>query len=457
MPPSVSVLAGLLALGGVPAQIAAQALGQGFTRQTLNAEFYSEGIHAADVDRDGEIDVIAGPYWYKGPTFAVKTAFRTPRATPFPTSGDADCYAIFPHDFNADGWPDLLSFRIAGGAEAVWYQNPGSAGGAWTERVAFSAVHNESPAFVDVDGDGKPELVTNSARYGGWVAPDWGNVNAAWTFKSVTAQGPTTWSQFTHGAGAGDVNKDGRIDLLFPEGWWEQPAPSGTGAAMPWTHHPAPFWGKALTGEDYGGAQMHVYDVDGDGDNDVVTALQAHGWGLAWFEQVDTGFVRHLIVNTRADSAQYGTAFSQIHAVALADLDGDGLKDIVAGKRRGAHGNGLGTAELNAPAVLYWFELTRPANAPPRFEPRLLDTASGIGTQITIVDVNKDGRPDILTAARRGAFVFLNQMTPVSVQRERGRGPGFTPPFRNDFAPADRDAAGRKRFESECRECVTPY
>ena len=34
-----------------------------------------------------------------------------------------------------------------------------------------------------------------------------------------------------------------------------------------------------------GGAEMAVYDVNGDGLNDVVTSLQAHGWGLSWFEQ----------------------------------------------------------------------------------------------------------------------------------------------------------------------------
>ena len=399
--------AGLLGLWGSQAAVFAQSLS--FTRQQLNSQFYSEGIVAADLNKDGAPDIIAGPYWYPGPSFSQKLAFRTPRATPFPTSGDSDCYAVFAFDFNGDGWPDILSFRTSGGAEAVWYQNPGNPSastGVWTERVAYGNVDSESPAFADVNGDGRPEIVTTSARFGGWAAFDSANPNAAWTFRAVTAQGPTTWDQYTHGTGVGDVNGDGRIDLLFPEGWWEQPAaPSAT----PWTQHAAAFWGKELTGEDYGGAQMQVYDVDGDGDNDVVTSLQAHGWGLAWFENQNGTFVKRLLLNTRADSAQYGAAFSQLHALALADLDGEGLKDIVTGKRRGAHGNGLGTAELNAPAVLYAFRLVRTPGQAPRYVPQLVDTLAGVGTQVVVADVNQDGRPDILTAARQGAYVFFGQ------------------------------------------------
>ena len=38
-----------------------------------------------------------------------------------------------------------------------------------------------------------------------------------------------------------------------------------------------------------GGGQMYAYDVNGDGLNDVITSLDAHGWGLAWYEQSRTG------------------------------------------------------------------------------------------------------------------------------------------------------------------------
>jgi hypothetical protein len=374
-----------------------------FVKIQLNPDFYSEGINHGDLDRDGNQDIIAGPYWYPGPGFAEARAFRQPRATPFDVSGDSDCYTIFVHDLNQDDWLDVLSFRTAGGAEAVWYENPKGSGSLWAEHVVFSAIDNESATFVDIDGDDKPELVTLSNGYGGWAAPDWSQPDQPWSFHAVTAQGD--WERYTHGMGVGDVNADGRLDLLLPEGWWERPADA---AALPWPSHPAKFWGQELQSEGYGGAQMFAEDVDGDGDADIVTSLQAHGWGLAWFEQTEQGFVEHPLMGTRAEEGQYGVAFAQLHALDLADLNGDGAKDIVTGKRKGAHGNGLG-AELDAAAVLYWFELIREPGQPPRYEPHLIDSEAGVGTQVVAADVNADGLLDVLTAARAGAYVFLNQ------------------------------------------------
>jgi hypothetical protein len=374
-----------------------------FVKIRLNAEFYSEGINYGDLDRDGTRDIIAGPHWYPGPEYAEQRAFREPRATPFDVAGDSDCYSIFVYDLNGDGWLDVLSFRLPGGAEAVWYENPQGAGGYWAEHVVYSTIDNESATFTDIDADGRPELVTLSEGYGGWAQPDWTNPEQPWTFQRVTDFGG--WARYTHGLGVGDVSGDGRLDLILPEGFWEQPQ---SASAVPWTSHLAAFWGQEAAGEAYGGAQMFADDVDGDGDNDVITSLQAHGWGLAWFEQTDAGFVKHLLVNSRDEEAQYGVAFAQLHALDLADLDGDGLKDIVTGKRKGSHGMGLG-AELDAPAVLYWFRLIRESGQPPRYEPHLIDSEAGVGTQVVVADVNDDGLPDVLTTARAGAFLFLNQ------------------------------------------------
>ena len=171
------------------------------------------------------------------------------------------------------------------------------------------------------------------------------------------------------------------------------------------------------------GAQMFAVDVDGDGDNDIITAIDAHGWGLAWFEHLKEGgnitFKKHIIMGTRDEEAKYGVGFTQPHALALADIDGDGLSDIVVGKRRWAHGPN-GDIEPMAEPVLYWFKLVRDS-AGARFEPHLIDRASGVGVQVTAADVNGDGRPDVLTVSKLGAFGFYNELSNPSASTFPGK------------------------------------
>ena len=75
--------------------------------------------------------------------------------------------------------------------------------------------------------------------------------------------------------GIGDVNGDGKLDLLEKDGWWEQPASLANDPI--WTFHKQPMGS--------GGSQMYAYDVNGDGLNDIITGLAAHAFGLAWYEQ----------------------------------------------------------------------------------------------------------------------------------------------------------------------------
>src|SRR5262249_46698423 len=144
----------------------------------------------------------------------------------------------------------------------------------------------------------------------------------------------------------------GRVDLIESEGWWEQPASLANNPV--WTKHPFPFANR--------GAQMLVYDVNGDGLNDVITSIDAHGYGLAWFEQVKTNgeisFREHLILKKCPPPTPFGVTFSHFHSRDLVDREGDGLKDIATGKPFGAHGP-RGDPDPNAPAVLYWFKLVR--------------------------------------------------------------------------------------------------
>jgi len=154
---------------------------------------------------------------------------------------------------------------------------------------------------------------------------------------------------------------------------------------------------------------MVCFDVDGDDDQDVVTSLNAHEWGLAWFENQGNTFERHMIMGDREEQPQYGVAFSQPHALEAGDLNGDGLPDIVTGKRMWAHGP-TGDVEPNADPVIYWFELTRSSSGKTRFRPHEIDRQSGVGVQIALADLNGDQALDVLSASKLGTFVFFNEL-----------------------------------------------
>jgi len=186
-----------------------------------------------------------------------------------------------------------------------------------------------------------------------------------------------------HGLGAGDVNLDSRNDILIPNGWWEQPAQAAT---VPWTFHPA---------ELFGGAQLCVFDFDGDGDQDVLGS-SAHAYGIAWTEQTPEGWKQHMIDETD----------SQTHAIHLADMNGDGLMDFVTGKRYWAH-NGHDVGEYE-PTVLCWYEMVR-ADGKVSWIKHVIHENSGVGLHFRIADVNGDQRPDIITSNKKGVFIFEQQ------------------------------------------------
>lgn len=410
----LNLCCGLVTLLAVAALRADEGGDVHFERHQLSDRYYCDGVAAGDINADGHPDIVAGPFWYEGPDFRQAHEFYEAVVLP-PQESPSNSMFSFVRDFNHDGRLDILVLGRVHKHPAVWYENTGRFDELWPQHHVFERVRGESPTLVDLHGDGVPHLISHWDGRWGSLAPDPQDPVSPWKFHPVGED--EQWPQFYHGEGSGDLNADGRIDLLLNDGWYEHPpAPSES-----WTFHRGRFSLRR------GGAQMFVDDVDGDGDQDVISALHGHEWGLAWFERVASGtedadsdrpvgedwFREHLIMDDRSREQEFGVAFSQVHALDYADIDGDGHRDIVTGKRMWAHGP-AGDVEPNADPVVYWFQYTRTPDGQVRFVPHEVDRRSGVGVQIQVVDVNLDGRADILTASKLGTFLFLNRSTSIA-------------------------------------------
>jgi hypothetical protein len=255
--------------------------------------------------------------------------------------------------------------------------------------VVHPAVASESPQMEDVNGDGRDDLlfVDAAARQMVWMEPPSRVGDTAWTRHVIGEPLPPARGRaMPHGLGFGDVDGDGRSDVLSIDAWYR--APDRTDG--PWSETLADLGAPA--------AQMYAFDADGDGDRDIVSS-SAHDYGLWYHEQVrDSSGAARWIPHTIDERV------SVMHALAVADLDGDGTMDLVTGKRFLAH-NGNDPGEYD-PSVLLWYRGGRDSAGHATWTPFLIDGDAGIGLQIVMRDVTGDGRPDIVTSSKKGVFVF---------------------------------------------------
>jgi hypothetical protein len=373
-----------------------EAVSPNFQAQRISDFYYGWCAAAGDINHDGVMDVIAGPFYYLGPDYTERHEFTAAR-TYNPSNHFAQGMVNFAYDFTGDGWDDIL---VVDSRPIFLYVNPKGESRRWDRYNVVPQATTEIELMKDIDGDGKPEILFGGVGGAlGYAKPDPANPTAPWIVRTISAPGIAG----AHGMGVGDINGDGRMDVVAARGWWEQPPKGSTQET--WTFHEAAFG--------VGGAEMGVYDVNGDGLNDVVTALSAHGWGLAWFEQKrdpqgKTSFIQHAIMGDFSTKNAGNVTFSEPHGSTFADIDGDGIPDFLVGKRLYSHLESYLDPDPYGPAVLYAYRTVRnpKAEGGAEFVPELIHNRSGVGSHFTAVDLNHDGAIDIITSANKGTFIF---------------------------------------------------
>jgi len=337
----------------------------------LNDVYARSSVYTADLDGDGDTDVLsASSYdnkiaWYENTdglgSFVTKQVITT--------SADG-VNSVRSADLDGDGDLDLLS-ASNNDNEIAWYENTDGFGTFGPQQViAMSTSGVWSVHAADLDGDGDQDVMSAS----------FGSDKIAW-YENTDGQGTFILQQviitmIVNGAcsvHATDLDGDGDPDVLSAStyddkiAWYENTDGLGTFGPQ-----------QVITTSAYYAKSVHTADLDGDGDPDVLSASYDDN-KIAWYENTDGlgVFGPQLVITTNAVGAD---------SVYSSDLDGDGDTDVLS-------------ASLNDDKIAWYENTDGLGNFGPQ---KIITMMAGGADSVYAADLDGDGDPDVLSASSIG-------------------------------------------------------
>lgn len=380
---------GILCFAGECASLAADSAPQGamnvrrieWEKTKLDDGAY-EAAGVFDVNNDGKLDIVCGGFWYEAPNWTKH------KICDLALQGEYyDDFSTIPMDINGDGY---LDFVTGGwwGQTLFWRENPKGQPVEWKTHNIDQVGSIETTRGWDVDGDGELEIVPNTPG------------NPLCVFKLIRDSAGKGTGQFKkyqisaepqgHGLGFGDVLGNGKGCFITPSGWWE---PMGDPLTGEWKFHQEWSFGSASV-------PMIAADVNGDGVNEIIVG-QAHGYGLDYYTRKDNADGTRTWTKHPIDPW-----FSQYHEMIWIDVDGDGENELVTGNRFRAHcGNEPGETDI---VGLWYFKWNGESFTKCVIDHGKKGEASGTGIYMWIGDIDGSGKLDIVAPGKEGLYLFRN-------------------------------------------------
>lgn len=350
-----------------------------FEKHVINADSKYEAATIVDLNNDGQKDIFCGSYWYQAPNWQKHFVRNIREESEYFVD-----FAAFPVDVDGDGWTDIIGASWHD-RDVYWLKNPGDENTEWPFFRVDQPGNIETLLTADVNGDGKMDILPNAVRALVWYEYQ----------KDPFAENGVKWikhqlqnSAAGHGLGAGDINGDGRTDVVVPTGWLEQPENINN----EWSLHRDFELTRASI-------PILVFDVDDDDDADLIWGI-GHGYGVYWMEQALDAAGKRVWKQREID-----VEWSQAHYPLLADVNMDGKLELVTGKRFRSHnGHDPGGSD---PLCVYYYKYNSPNKKWDRFV--INDDGNvGFGIFTAAEDIDGDGDVDILCPGKSGLYLMEN-------------------------------------------------